>query len=275
MLIGISADYKLIEPHGYHCVGDKYIRAVAEGAGGIPLLLPALPEHMDLDEVLVRLDGIVLPGAYSNIEPHHYRGPPPDPDSPLDPARDAVDLGIIPRALEIGLPLLAICRGFQAMNVAFGGSIHQRIHEVGPFIDHRENKSDPLEVQYGLAHPVTLTAGGMLAGLVEESEQMVNSVHGQGVDRLGEGLRVEAEAPDGLIEAFAVDGARSFALGVQWHPEWKFAEHPFYAAIWEAFRSACRERFERRRAPAALDQRRDEQNPDAAGQRLLASGVDG
>lgn len=249
-IIGLASDQRLIAPHGYHCVGDKYVRAVVHAAGGIPLLLPADAPHVAAPELLEQLDGLVLPGAYSNIDPVRYRGGPAHPDLPLDRARDAIDLGLIPLALEMDVPLFAICRGFQALNVALGGSIHQKVHEIPGLMDHRENKQDPLEVQYAVAHPVTLEPGGMLAALVEAPEQMVNSVHGQGVDRLAEGLAVEARAPDGLIEAVRVEDARGFALGVQWHPEWQPDRHPFYAATWSEFGAACRERA-RRRAGAA------------------------
>ncbi len=249
-IIGLASDQRLIAPHGYHCVGDKYVRAVVQAAGGIPLLLPADAQHFVPPELLDTLDGLVLPGAYTNIDPGRYRGGPAHPDLPLDPTRDEVDLGLIPAVLEMEVPLFAICRGFQALNVALGGSIHQKVHEVAGLMDHRENKEDPLEVQYAVSHLVMLEPTGMLAGLVEEREQMVNSVHGQGVDRLAEGLIVEARAPDGLIEAVRVAGARGFALGVQWHPEWQPDRHPFYSAMWTAFGAACRERA-RRRAGAA------------------------
>ena len=245
-LIGVTACSKLIGQHPFHIVGDKYLRAVALGAGGLPLAIPALPELLDIAALLARLDGLLLTGSPSNVEPHHYRGPASAPGTPHDPARDGLTLPLIRAAVAAGVPLLGICRGFQEMNVAFGGSLHQRVHEAGPFMDHSEDHAAPLEVQYGLRHALLVQPGGLLAGLGLAPQFEVNSVHGQGVERLGEGLRVEGVAPDGLIEAFSVADAPGFALGVQWHPEWRVTEHPAYLAIFRAFGAACRERAARR-----------------------------
>ena len=147
----------------------------------------------------------------------------------------------------MGVPVLAICRGFQEVNVAFGGTLYQKVHEQPGFMDHRENKDDPLDVQYGPAHDIALVPGGVLAGLAGDTRATVNSLHGQGVRRLGEGLVVEAQAPDGLVEAFRHDGP-AFMLAVQWHPEWKVRENAFYLATFRAFGDACRARAARRPA---------------------------
>lgn len=245
-LIGVTACSKLIGQHPFHIVGDKYLRAVALGAGGLPLAIPAMPEVLDLTALLERLDGVLLTGSPSNVEPHHYQGPASAPGTPHDPARDGLTLPLIRAAVAAGVPLLGICRGFQEMNVAFGGSLHQRVHEAGPFMDHREDHEAPLEVQYGLRHPLLVQPGGLLDALGLGPQFEVNSVHGQGVERLGAGLRVEGVAPDGLIEAFSVADAPAFALGVQWHPEWRVTEHPAYLAIFRAFGDACRARAARR-----------------------------
>jgi putative glutamine amidotransferase len=237
--IGLCADTKLLDPHLFQCVGDKYIRAVADGAGGLPLLIPSTPGTVDFDALLATVDGIVLPGAYANVHPEHY-GQQPYEGCLLDTTRDALTLNLIKQVLDLGIPLLGLCRGFQEINVALGGSLHQRLSKVDGLDDHEENEDDPLEVQYGPAHRVDLEAGGLLNRISGLDAIEVNSVHGQGIDRLADGLRVEARAPDGLVEAFAVEDARAFALAVQWHPEWRFAEHPLYAAIWSAFGDACR-----------------------------------
>jgi putative glutamine amidotransferase len=241
-LIGIVADLKLIAPHNYHCVGDKYARAVVTAAGGLPLLIPAISDDLSVDEILAPLDGLLLTGSYSNVHPSRYDGGEPFADSPLDTARDEQSLRLIPAALDRELPLFCICRGFQELNVALGGTLHQKVHEVPGFNYHLEDSSKSLDEQYGLAHPVRLTEGGMLATLVGSLEQDVNSLHGQGVAKLAPGVSVEAQAEDGLVEAFTVDRARTFALAVQWHPEWKPANNPFYSAIWSAFGNACRNR---------------------------------
>ena len=218
-LIGIPADRRMVGQHPFHMVGEKYARAVMEAAGAAPLLIPALAEELRFDELLERLDGLLFTGSPSNVEPHRYQGPPSDPGTLHDPARDATTLPLIRKAVEAGVPVLGICRGFQEMNVAFGGTLHQKLHEVPGFLDHRDDERQPLEVQYGPAHDVTLEPGGLLRSLSSSDRVRVNSLHSQGIDRLGDELAVEARAPDGVIEAFRVTGARSFALAVQWHPE--------------------------------------------------------
>jgi len=244
-LVGLPTDRKLIGPHPFLAAGEKYVRAVVDGAGCLPLLIPGLQPALPLQPLLEGLDGILLTGAVSNIEPHHYSDEPSYPGNFHDPARDATNLALIPLAIELGLPILAICRGFQEINVAFGGRLHQKVHEVDGYMDHREDPDDPLETQYAPTHPVALAPGGLLAGIAGSSTARVNSLHGQGIARLGEGLTVEATAPDGLIEAYRRDGA-SFLLAVQWHPEWRVVEDPFYHGIFRAFGDACRQRAQQR-----------------------------
>lgn len=239
--VGLPTDHKQIGAHPFLAVGEKYVRAVVDGAGCLPLLVPTLDPVLPLREVLAGLDGLLLTGAVSNIEPHHYSDESSYEGNLLDPRRDATNLPLIPLAIGMGVPVLAICRGFQEVNVAFGGTLYQKVHEQPGFMDHRENRDDPLDVQYGPAHDIALVPGGLLAGLAGDTRATVNSLHGQGVRRLGEGLVVEAQAPDGLIEAYRHDGP-AFMLAVQWHPEWKVRENPFYLAIFRAFGDACRAR---------------------------------
>jgi putative glutamine amidotransferase len=238
-LIGIPADRRLYGKQYFHMVGEKYIEAIALGAKAVPVLIPALGTELDLPSLLDACDGLLLTGSASNVEPHHYGGPASEPGTLHDPNRDATTLPLIPRAVAAGLPVLAICRGFQEMNVAFGGTLHQRLHEVEGYIDHREDESTPLDVQYGTAHEVRLTPSGSLRALAGQDRIDVNSLHWQGVKTLGGGLEVEARAPDGVIEAFRVAGS-AFAVGVQWHPEWQFAVNPFSSALFSAFGEASR-----------------------------------
>ncbi len=235
----------MIGPHPFLAVGEKYVRAVVDGAECLPLLIPTLQPALPMRALLEGLDGILLTGSVSNIEPHHYSDEPSYPGNLHDPARDANTLALIPLAIEMGLPILAICRGFQEVNVAFGGRLHQKVHEVDGFIDHRENLDDALELQYAPTHSVALTPDGLLAGIAGADIAQVNSLHGQGVAHLGEGLTVEATAPDGLIEAYRLKGA-SFLLAVQWHPEWRVVENAFYHGIFRAFGNACRQRASQR-----------------------------
>ena len=238
-LVGLPTDSKPIGLHPFLVVGEKYMRAVVEGAHATPLVLPLLQPPLPAQAWLQQLDGLLLTGATSNIEPHHYAGGPSWAGNSHDPARDANVFGLIPQALAMGMPVLAICRGFQEVNVAFGGSLHQKVHEVPGLADHREDRDSPLDVQYGPAHPLRLQSGGLLAGIAGADVVQVNSVHGQGVARLGMGLQVEARAPDGLVEAFRGPGP-GFLLGLQFHPEWRMRENPFYLGIFQAFGEACR-----------------------------------
>ncbi len=223
-------------------VGEKYIEAVAAGAGAVPVLVPALGPELDLSSLLNACDGLLLTGSASNVEPHHYGGPASEPGTLHDPNRDATTIPLIPRAVAAGLPVLAICRGFQEMNVAYGGTLYQRLHEVPGHLDHRDDESLPLDEQYGPAHEVLLEAGGLLRKIAGRDRLQVNSLHWQGVRALGGDLLVEARAPDGVIEAFRVADSPSFALGLQWHPEWQFAENPFSRALFAAFGEASRVR---------------------------------
>ncbi|HWH84101.1 MAG TPA: gamma-glutamyl-gamma-aminobutyrate hydrolase family protein [Burkholderiaceae bacterium] len=223
--------------HPFHVVGRKYIDAVRL-AGALPLVVPtARPD--EFDALLALADGVLLTGSRSNVHPSHFDAAVHDPSLPLDPDRDAWTLPLIPRALALGLPLFAICRGFQELNVALGGTLHQAVQEVPGHDDHRAPDDAPAERQYAPAHDVTLQPGGLLAQLLDTPRVRVNSVHGQGIARLARGLRVEALAPDGLVEAASVAGTRGFQLGVQWHPEWQAAGNPVSRRLLEAFGAAC------------------------------------
>jgi putative glutamine amidotransferase len=246
-LIGIPADRRVLGLHPFHVVGDKYARAVLDGAGCLPLLIPALAEELGLDELLGRLDGLLFTGSASNVEPHHYAGPASDPGTLHDPERDATTLPLIRKAVAAGIPVLGVCRGFQEMNVAFGGTLHQKVQEVAGKMNHREDESRELEIQYGPAHEVILEPRGLLRRLAGEDRITVNSLHAQGVDRLAEGLSIEASAPDGLIEAFRVERALSFAVAVQWHPEWQALTNAFSRALFGAFGEAAREYMQKKR----------------------------
>jgi putative glutamine amidotransferase len=239
-LIGVIADRRPVGHHPFHMAGEKYLRAVADCAEGFPVILPCFPDSFDVLEGLDRLDGLLLTGSTSDVEPCHYRGPPSEPGAQHDPARDTTALALIPATIRAGLPLLAICRGFQEINVALGGTLHRAVHEQPGFSVHHENADDPVSVQYGPAHEVRFTPGGLLAGLTGSDRAMVNSVHHQGVDRLADGLDIEATAPDGLIEGFVVRDAPGFTPAVQWHPEWQAIDNALSTAIFRAFGEACR-----------------------------------
>ncbi|MEO8600192.1 MAG: gamma-glutamyl-gamma-aminobutyrate hydrolase family protein [bacterium] len=228
--------------HPYYVAQMKYVDAVLTGAACLPLILPALGERIDWDALLSAVDGVMLTGSPSNVHPSHFGQTVHNPALPLDAARDATTLPLIRAALERGLPLFAICRGMQEVNVALGGTLHQALHENTGFNDHREDRNLSQEDQYGPIHAVTLTLGGLMAQVLDGVTRIsVNSLHGQGIDRLAPGLRIEAVAEDGLIEAFGVEGAAGFALAVQWHPEWHVAENPVSLKLYAAFGVACRQ----------------------------------
>ncbi len=230
----------MIGPHPFHAVGEKYIAAVVQAADCLPLMIPVLETPLDVTEILERVDGIFFTGSPSNVEPARYAGAPSEPGTLHDPHRDATTLSLIPRAISTGVPVLGVCRGFQEMNVALGGTLHQRVQEIAGFADHRENKQEPLDVQYAPAHEVVLEPGGLLRKLAGADRIQVNSLHSQGVDRLGPDLAIEARAPDGLIEAFRVKSAPTFALAVQWHPEWQVMTNDFSRALFAEFGRAAR-----------------------------------
>ena len=239
-IVLIPADVKQIGEHPFHAVGQKYLIAVAEAAGALPLVVPAISNHIEPDALLRIADGVLLTGSPSNVHPSHFGQAVHNPALPLDLARDALTLKLIRATIDAEVPLLAICRGFQELNVAFGGSLHQAVQEVIGMNDHREPKELSLDEQYGVSHLVKLIPEGMLSKIIGVNELMVNSLHGQGIDKLGRGLKAEAYASDGLIEAVSVVDAKTFALGVQWHPEWKVMDNPHYLAIFKAFGDACK-----------------------------------
>lgn len=242
-LVGVTGCNKFIAPHRYFATGEKYVRAVAIQAGAVPVIIPPMCDDLDSENLLARLDGLLVTGSPSNVEPGHYGGADSRPGTLHDPGRDRTVLPLITRALSAGLPMLALCRGLQELNVALGGSLHQNVHEIPGRNDHRADAARPMEIQYGDAHPVALAEGGLLRAIAGGAETViVNSIHSQGIDRLADGLTVEATAADGQIEAVRVADARAFALAVQWHPEWRPEEKPFYTAILKAFGDACRAR---------------------------------
>jgi putative glutamine amidotransferase len=247
-LVGIICDRKRVGDHAFHMVGEKYIDAVRDGSGALPFLIPVLTPPLDAAEILAKLDGLLFTGSTSNVAPHRYGGPAPRRHTLLDEARDATALPLMRAAEAAGMPMLCICRGFQELNVAFGGTLHQHLHEVSGFTDHRTgDKKDSLEEQYGPAHDVRIAADGMFAEIAPEFAGQivqVNSLHGQGIDRLAPRLRVEAEAPDGAIEAVSMNDARAFLFGVQWHPEWRQADNPVSRALFAAFGEAIRDRVQ-------------------------------
>jgi len=232
--VGIVCDRRVMDGMALHTVNDEYVTALRDGAGALPLLIPSTDAPLDIRAVLEAVDGLLFTGAPSNVAPRHY-GQSARPGTELDETRDATTLPLLRAAIEAGKPLLAICRGFQELNVALGGSLHQHLHELPGRLDHREPQNASRDAEYAPAHEVTIVPDGVLAKLSGLSHAMVNSLHHQGVDRLAPSLRIEATAPDGQIEAVSMPATKTFLLGVQWHPEWKMAADPLSRAIFIAF----------------------------------------
>jgi putative glutamine amidotransferase len=253
-LIGISCCTKLFGVFGMpnHAASDTYIRATDLVVGAVPVLVPANGAHADIETLLARLDGLILTGSRSNVQPTFYDGPPHVAGTPEDANRDAVTLPLIRAAVAAGLPVLAICRGLQEMNVALGGTLHQRLQDLPGHIDHSTPMSPNPRVRTGKAHSMRLTPGGWLHRLAGVSEIAVNSLHNQGIDRLAPSLVVDAVAPDGTIEGVH---ARSpgFAVGVQWHPEYDWERDPVSRRIFETFAAAVQARLRPSYTSAAAD----------------------
>jgi putative glutamine amidotransferase len=235
--VGIVCDRRVVDEMPMHTVNDEYIAAIRDGAGALPLLIPSTDVALDPAAVLDAVDGLLFTGAPSNVAPGHY-GQTPRPGTALDDVRDSTTLPLLRAAIAVGKPLLAICRGFQELNVALGGSLYQHVHEIPGRLDHREPQGVPREAEYAPAHKLTILSDGLLARLSGMTEAMVNSLHHQGVDRLAPMLTVEATAPDSQIEAVSLPGSRAFLLGVQWHPEWAFEQDRLSRAIFAGFGAA-------------------------------------
>jgi len=238
-LVGVVSDVQLIDPHPFHTAGDKYLRALAEAADVVPVIIPALTDVHEIEHWIEHLDGVFLTGAYSMVDPALYNEEKIDKPYNYDSGRDALSRQLIGALIKADLPLLGACRGLQDLNVALGGSLYQCVHEVTGLNDHREDKNANLAQQYSDVHSVDLSPGGLLAGITDSQSLMVNSLHSQGIARLGEGLAIEARAADGLVEAIRVEAMR-FGLAVQWHPEWQTHNNPKQKQIFEAFGRACR-----------------------------------
>ncbi len=236
-IVGIPSDHRMLGQHPFHAVGQKYIVAVREGAHALPLLIPVLAEPLPVEDILNTVDGLFFTGSPSNVAPMHYGGHEPRKETILDEQRDRLTLPLMRAAAQAGTPMLCVCRGFQELNVAFGGTLHQHLSEVEGRQEHHTNLNDPLDVQYGPVHDVSVLPGGILAKLNLPVTFKVNSLHNQGVDKVAPTLRAEAEAPDGTIEAISGSG-KGFMLGVQWHPEWAFWENPVSQKILSAFGAA-------------------------------------
>lgn len=255
-LVWLPADHRLLGEENdrtpYAVLADQYTLAVKTCAQAQAVVFP-LADNAQIPELLALVDGVLLTGSPSNVHPSHFNEAVADPSLPLDPRRDVLTLALVHACMEQAVPLLGVCRGFQEINVALGGSLHQQVHAVPGLMDHREPPNAALDLQYAPSHVVRFEPGSAFETWAGALEATVNSLHGQGVNRVARGLRVMGRAPDGLVEAVAIEGASAFAYAVQWHPEWACAQNPLYAALFNAFGAACRVRRQSRLAACAPD----------------------
>ena len=239
-IVGVAADMQRIDAYTRHTTLEIFLKAVISGAEAIPLIIPALGDDIDVDGLMARIDGLLVPGSRANVHPAEYGGEAHPKAEPYDCHRDRTTLPLIRAALRHGTPLFAICRGIQELNVALGGTLISEIHELKDRDDHRAELDDDLDIRFAIRQDVHIRAGGVLAEILGEETVRVNSLHRQAIGRLAEELAIEATAPDGTIEAVRVRNAAGFALGVQWHPEyWVRTDKPS-ALLFSAFGRAVR-----------------------------------
>ncbi|MCX5496855.1 gamma-glutamyl-gamma-aminobutyrate hydrolase family protein [Kaistia dalseonensis] len=241
-LVAVTADVKDLDGYRWHAASETYLNAVTVGLGGIPVVVPSLGDALDIERLLDRVDGVLLTGSRSNVHPELYGAEADRRSEPYDTARDATSLPLIRAALARGIPLLAICRGFQELNVALGGTLISEVQELPGRHDHRAPVSDIQTERFAIRQDVAIVTGGCLGRIVDADAIKVNSLHRQAVGTLAEGLTVEAVAPDGTIEAVSVTDAPGFAVGVQWHPEYWVATDAPSARLFRAFGEAMRAR---------------------------------
>lgn len=240
-LIAVPTDVKPFENYIWHAAPDQYLAAAIEVARVTPMLVPSFGDKIDIDTILDAVDGVLITGAKSNVNPALYGVEPDAAFEPYDNARDATSLPLIRGAIERGIPLLAICRGIQELNVALGGTLATEIQDLQGRLDHRAPETESQDERFAIQHPVRVKPDSCLGHILNEDSVRVNSVHRQAIDLLAPSLEAEAVAEDGTIEAVSVKNAKGFVVGVQWHPEyWANSDAPS-RKIFEAFGSAVRD----------------------------------
>jgi putative glutamine amidotransferase len=239
-VVAIPADFRTLDGNVWHATPHQYVRAAVEGSGVMTFLVPALESGNDADEILDRVDGVLVSGSRTNVHPSLYGQEATEADGPFDPGRDATSLPLIRRALERGVPLLAICRGIQELNVVLGGTLASEIQDMPGISDHRKPDVPELDIAYGIRQNVIVKEGSCLASVLGAGEIQVNSLHRQAISRAAPRLAVEAVAEDGTIEAVSVIDAKAFAVGVQWHPEYWVGKDGPSSTLFQAFGDAVR-----------------------------------
>ncbi|MGI9364043.1 MAG: gamma-glutamyl-gamma-aminobutyrate hydrolase family protein [Rhizobiaceae bacterium] len=244
-IVAVTSDYKDVAPYMWHAAPAPYIDATTHVSDVIPMIVPSIGVHLDLDSLLDRVDGVLVTGSRSNVHPSNYGENPSEDHAPFDEARDQTTLPLIQRAVERGIPLLAICRGIQELNVAFGGSLTAAFQKNRNIEGHGYPWEGTMDERFALAHGLKISEGSCIAGIlreqIEDNSVPVNSLHTQALNQLGNRIVVEAVSEDGTIEAVTVADAPGFVIGVQWHPEYWAATDGPSNAILRAFGDAARQ----------------------------------
>lgn len=237
-LVAVSSDVREFDDYRWHVAPETYLKAVFHGSGVLPMILPSFGEEIDFDDLLDRVDGVLTTGSRSNVHPDYYGGEASDANGPYDRDRDATAIPLVRRTIERGIPLLAICRGLQELNVALGGTLLPEVQQIEGKLDHRAPKSESQRERFAIRQEISVKPGSCIARFVDSGKLIVNSVHRQAIGELAGELVAEAVAADGVIEAVSVKGARGFAVGVQWHPEYWYASDETSRRIFAAFGDA-------------------------------------
>ncbi len=237
----IGNSHAMNDRYFVHASGTMNSEAVADVAGCLPLIIPTDPRYVSVEDLLALCDGFLLTGGRPNVHPSEYGAEETPAHGAFDRGRDAVVLPLIRACVDRGQPFLGICRGFQEVNVAMGGSLHPEIRDLPGRMNHRMPPEGTLEEQFALRHAVRFTEGGVFHRLMGAAEVITNTLHGQGIDRPGPRIVVEGTAPDGTPEAIYVQDAPGFTLSVQWHPEWNAASDPVSRPLFTAFGQAVRD----------------------------------
>lgn len=240
-VIGIIGNHQVIgDSYQVHAGGIMNSEAVAEASGGLPLVVPADPRFVSVAELMEVCDGFLLTGGRPNVHPEEYGEDATPAHGDFDRCRDAITLPLIRACVERGQPFLGVCRGFQEVNVAMGGTLYPEIRDLPGRMNHRMPPDGTIEEKFALRHKVSFTAGGVFHALMGAPEVMTNTLHGQGIKTAGARIVIDGHAPDGTPEAIYVQGAAGFTLSVQWHPEYRAAEDPVSKPLFAAFGEAAR-----------------------------------
>ena len=240
-VVGIIGNHHLInDQYATHAGGAMNSEAISRVAGALPLIVPSNPDFVDIEDLKSVCDGFLFTGGRPNVHPEEYGEEETEAHGDFDRERDRLTLPLIRDCVASGQPVLAICRGFQELNVAMGGTLYPEIRELPGRMNHRRPPDGSIEEKFALRHDVTFTSGGVFHQIMGAEVVRTNTLHGQGIKHTGERIIIDGTADDGTPEAIYVEGAPGFTLGVQWHPEYRAAEDPVSRPLFQAFGDALR-----------------------------------